>query len=26
MVVRKLDVAGVNWTDPQMISYVNSLL
>jgi len=26
MVVRKLDVAGINWTDPQMISYVNSLL
>ena len=25
-VVRKLDVAGINWTDPQMISYVNSLL
>jgi len=26
MVVRKLDVAGINWTDPQMISFVNSLL
>jgi len=25
-VVRKLDVAGINWTDPQMISFVNSLL
>ena len=26
MVVRKLDVAGINWTDPQMLSFVNSLL
>jgi cytochrome c biogenesis protein CcmG, thiol:disulfide interchange protein DsbE len=25
-VVRKLDVAGVNFTDPQMLSWVNSLL
>jgi cytochrome c biogenesis protein CcmG, thiol:disulfide interchange protein DsbE len=25
-VLRKLDVAGINFTDPQMISWVNSLL
>jgi peroxiredoxin len=25
-VLRKLDVAGINFTDPQLVSYVNSLL
>jgi cytochrome c biogenesis protein CcmG, thiol:disulfide interchange protein DsbE len=25
-VLRKLDVAGINWMSPQMISYVNSIL
>jgi hypothetical protein len=25
-VLRKLDVAGINFTDPQMVSWVNSLV